>query len=224
MRRLERTIACSEFVKSWLVAKGLPEHRVTTVYNAYELRSVSDRNVRMELGIEPGEYVVMYAGRLAEGKGLNDLLEAASQAQSVTLLFAGDGPLRQELEARAKSLNPRAFFVGTVRDMDSYYRACDVVVLPSQMEALPMTLIEAMAHERALIATKVGGISEVVSDNTGTLVPPCDPQQLAAAINRLRDPALRVTLAANGRARWQFRFRHARLANALADVYRTALE
>lgn len=224
MRRLERTIACSEFVKAWLVAKGLPEHRVTTVYNAYEPRGVTVRDVRMELGIDSGEYVVMYAGRLAEGKGLDDLLRAASKTQPVTILFAGDGPLRRELEARANSLSLRAYFVGVARDMTNYYRACDVVVLPSEMEALPMTLIEALAHERAVIATNVGGVPEVVSDETGALVPPRDSARLAAAINRLRDPAVRTAYAAKGHTRWQSRFRQVHLADALAEVYRDAIK
>ncbi len=123
------------------------------------------------------------------------------QLPSVNFLFAGDGPMRAELEASVKAAGIPAVFVGHQSNMESLLRLCTLAVVPSRQEAFGRILIEAMAAEIPVIATKVGGIPEVCQDGrTALLVPPEDSQALAGAIiaslTDIEGVRLRVSAAA----------------------------
>ena len=133
------------------------------------------------------------------------LLEAARRLPDVRFVCVGDGELRDQLGADADRLGvaDRVTFVGFRRDMDALLGACDLVVLPSLYEGLPLALIEAMAAGRAVVATDIGGTRELVMDGeTGILVPPRDPTALAGAVQRVvGDDALARRLGSAGRER-----------------------
>lgn len=123
---------------------------------------------------------------LAEKKGHRHLLEALAELPDATLDVVGDGELREELERRAETLGlaGRVRFLGErpKDEVAALMRAADLFVLPSLAENLPVVLIEAQASGLPAVATRVGGVPELIDDATGILVPPADPAALAAAI------------------------------------------
>ncbi len=218
-RGLPRVVACSQYVAAWLAAQGVPRDRIATVYNAVAAPppapADSDRDA------PHGATVFLYAGRLAPGKGLETLLDAAAGLPNAVLRIAGDGPLRAPLEEQVRRLGLDARFLGNQADMAPIYHTADAVVLPSEMEALPMTLIEAAAWGKPAIGTTAGGIPEVIADGeTGLLTPPRDVEGLRDAMMRLMDAAKRERLGDAARARWRARFSPDAMAEGLASVYR----
>lgn len=135
---------------------------------------------------------VLFAGRLAEEKGIPELVEAT---RGLDLVVAGDGPLRP--------LVPDALGFVAHDELAELYDRAAVVVLPSHREGLPLCVLEAMAHGRPVVATRVGGIPQLVQDGeTGYLVEPGDPAALRAALVRLlADPQLRAVMGAAARDR-----------------------
>jgi glycosyltransferase involved in cell wall biosynthesis len=133
-----------------------------------------------------------YVGRLSAEKDVGTLLRAAVTVaradESFRMVIAGDGPCADELAGMARSLDlsNRVQFLGNVADVPSLLRAASMFVLPSLSEGLPITVLEAMASGLPVVATNVGGTSEAVDSSCGLLVPPGDPEALAAAILELR--------------------------------------
>jgi glycosyltransferase involved in cell wall biosynthesis len=169
---------------------------------------------RLELGVSQ-TLVGIIVARLSGLKGHATLLRSLEKLRAagvdLLVLVAGDGPQRGELERQARelSLDDRLVrFLGARTDVDRLLRAADFFVLPSDTEGLPLSVLEAMAHGLPVVASRVGGIPELIEhDEHGLLVPPGDPIALADAIRRLSDdPSLRRRLgdAARLRARGQF--------------------
>jgi glycosyltransferase involved in cell wall biosynthesis len=147
-----------------------------------------------------GRPLVLAAGRLAAQKDLGTLLIAASQWSDLDppplLTIAGDGPLAGELRAQARSLGVDAVFLGRRDDVPDLLAAAAVFVLPSRWEGQPLVLQEALRAGAAIVATRVGGIPDLVGD-AAVLVPPGDPSALAAAVRAvLTDPPLAARLRA----------------------------
>ena len=171
-----------------------------------------------------GPLRLLTAANLLPVKGHRYLLEALGGLDDVALEIAGAGPLRAELEERARGLP--VTFLGAVSHTQLLEGLrdgrWDAVVLPStptdegDQEGVPVSLIEAMAAGVPVVSTLSGSIPELVTDGAGLLVPPRDPVALAAALERLRDPELRRRLAAAGRARVEAEFDVERVAAELA--------
>jgi glycosyltransferase involved in cell wall biosynthesis len=145
--------------------------------------------------------VVLAVGRLAAQKDFGTLLVAAAQWRDLDppplLAIAGDGPLAGELRAQAASLCVDAAFLGRRDDVAELLAAATVFVLPSRWEGQPLILQEALRAGAAIVATRVGGIPDLVGDDAAVLVPPGDPQALAAAVRALlADPPLAARLRA----------------------------
>jgi glycosyltransferase involved in cell wall biosynthesis len=141
-----------------------------------------------------GSPLVLAVGRLHPQKGYDVLIDALPVIGDAVVAVAGDGPLRDELTARA----PQVRWLGRRDDVGDLYAAADVVVLPSVWEARSLTAQEALRAGRPLVATDVGGIAGLVGDGA-VLVPPGDPQALGTAVRRLLDaPAEAEALAARG--------------------------
>ena len=140
-----------------------------------------------------------------------------------TFVFAGDGPLRIALEAEARRLGVavRCVFLGQRSDVPALLAAADLFVLPSLYEGLPVSVLEAMAAGRPVVATAIGGTDEAVtSEETGLLVAPRDPAALASAIRRLQaDPALARRLAAAARGRVERDFSSEATARQVMAIY-----
>ena len=157
----------------------------------------------------PGRPFILGIGRMVPQKGFDILIRAFGKAgtQEVDLLLAGEGPELGPLKelARASGLGERVLFPGKADrpTAAALFRECEFFVLPSRHEPFGIVNLEAMAAGKAVLATRVGGVPEVVVDGeTGILVPPGDPEALAEGIRRLAgDAALRERLGAAGRER-----------------------
>ena len=173
---------------------------------------IDGSHVRASLGIPPPEegHMVLFVGRLVPHKGVEFLLEAVHRLRpSATVVVAGEGPQRQALQRSAEALGvgTRVVFAGGVphEELPTYYRAADVLVLPSisRLEAFGLVGLEAMASERPVVLSDIPGVREVIEDGKeGLLAPPADPEGLAARINELLDdPGRRREMGARGRER-----------------------
>ena len=178
---------------------------------------------------------VLFVGRRASNKGLLDLVEAfaplARATVEATLVVVGeDGGMGARVGARARELGleGRVRQVGHVADdglLAAAYREARMLVLPSEYEAFGLVLLEAMAQGTPVVASKVGGIPEIVDDaRTGLLVPPNSPAPLAEAIRRLwDDPELARRLAETARGTVVPRYRWEAVAASIEGVYREVL-
>ena len=227
-----RFVAVSADTRARLIALfGWPEGKVRVIHNAVDLdrfrAGTRDEGLRAALGGADGEALALVPARLDVQKGHEHLLVAARETTGVRFLLAGDGPLRGRLEARAGELGvgDRVAFLGRRDDVPALLAASDLVVLPSLYEGLPLSLIEAMAARRPIVATDVGGTRELVRDGVdGLLVPSGDPAALARAIARLRgDPGLASRLVDAGAARAAEGFGAERMVRAIESEYEELL-
>jgi len=182
-------------------------------------------------------FTVLFVGRLVERKGVSHLVDAVSLLRSgvdVRLVIVGDGPERARIEARIreKRLDGRVAVRGRVSDaeLQAAYAAADVFVLPAVIdrrgdtEGLGVVLLEAMSHRVPVIASAIGGITDIVEDGvSGLLVPPGDGTALAAALERLaRAPDLSVSLGDAGYRRLHERFSWDAITRRWLEVYAAA--
>lgn len=229
LRRAESVVAISaaaaDFVErlsgrsATVVHRGLDMERYDRVEPSAELRELSG-----------GRPVISFVGRLIDGKGVTDLVEAfaALEPADALLCLVGDGPRRADLEAQARRLGiaERCRFLGYRPEEQALalIRASDVVVNPSYTEGLPTSVLEAAALGRAIVATDVGGTAEVVVPGAGgVLVNAHDPAALSAALrDLLGDAARRERLGAAARAHVIAGFDRVRAAERFAEVAREA--
>lgn len=181
-----------------------------------------------------GPAELLFAGRLVERKGVHVLLEALARlpASLARLSVVGEGAMRASLEARARELGvaDRVTFHGFVPgdELARRFAGCDVFVLPAvidakgDVEGLGVVLVEALSYGRPVVASRAGGIVDIVRhEETGLLVPPGEPGALADALRRLlEDPALAAELAERGRAHVRERFSWPGIIDRLEALYR----
>ncbi|MEW6169948.1 MAG: glycosyltransferase [Candidatus Omnitrophota bacterium] len=195
--RTTKFIAVSKAVKEFLInTEKIPEEKIEIIPNAIDAESLrvnelAGLRVREDLGIKNEEIVLTVIGRLVEQKGHKYLFEALSMLDGryrVKLLVVGDGPLRESLQFKVNSLQleNKIQFLGQRRDMAEIFNASDGVILPSLYEGLPVSILEAMAVGKPVIATDVGGTCELVKDGeTGFLAQAKNSKSLASNIEKL---------------------------------------
>ncbi len=231
-RLVGHTIAVSDATASWAQGQhhAAPD-RLSVLRNGVGDLDVLDdgarRALRRHLGIPPGARVVLMAAIMRPAKGHADLLAAARRVlrdHDAWFLLAGDGPEQAEVEATIAAdptLRARVRCLGFRTDVPALLQASDVVAHPSHADALPTVLIHALAAGRPVVATRVGGVPELVSPATGRLVAPRDVDALAAAlVELLTDAPLRDRLGAAARARYEVEFRADVWARSLHELYR----
>jgi glycosyltransferase involved in cell wall biosynthesis len=226
-------IAVSQRMVETLWDSGYPATMVTCIHNGLDLsRIVPGRDpmlVRRELGIDPDAPLIGTAGRLDVVKGHAHLLPVTKRLLQVDerarMLIVGDGPLHDQLRtsAHALSVGHACLFPGARRDIYDVMAALDIFVLPSHSEGLPMSLLEAMALSRPVVASDVGGIPEVIQHGiNGLLVPPGDEEGLTrACLELLRNREYATRLGARARQTVERAFSHERSGAALLNVYRS---
>ncbi len=208
--RTNHIITVSEALKNEYVTRfGVPAGKITCIYNGIDTGAFSAKvdtaAVRKTMGLPTDKLIVGTVARMAPQKGLKHFVAAIAtmgDRLDAHYLIAGDGPLRGELEAQAKDLGVREkiMFPGFCQNINEVLKVIDIFVVPSVSEGLSITAIEAMAAGRPVIASRVGGLPEVVADGqTGILVPAGDSDGLADAIMRLgSDKALAHKMGQNG--------------------------
>jgi len=228
LRWADAIVAISESTRQSLIKQGLPRPKVTVIPNGVETAGYangsSSKRARKTLGLNGSEAVVGCVARLCPVKGQRELILAAAKVcevmPTVKFVFIGEdlefgGAYRKQLQdlSAALGLSGLVVFTGYQADAVALMAGFDVFVLPSHAEGLPLTILEAMAAERPVIATPVGGVPELVIDGTtGVLVPPGDCEALAdAMITLLADKEKARTMGLAGRQRVEKEF-------ALRDV------
>ncbi len=234
LRRARRVIAVSEITRRhYLERARLRPERVVTIFNgidptAFQCGPGERAQARAECGIPLDAPVLATVAVQREPKGIQHMLAALPQVAAafpeVRYLLVGDGPYRPALEQQAAELGigERVVFAGSREDVARLLAAADIFVLPSLTEALPTVVAEAMAAGLPIVATTVGGIPEMVSHGEAALlVPPADPEALAAAVLRLlANPRQAAAMGRSGRRMVAERFDIRTQARALADDYR----
>lgn len=185
-----------------------------------------------ELGLPEALPLVGLVGRLVPIKGVSHFVAGAARVAldvpQARFIVIGDGPERDALDrqGRQAGLGDRLFFLGWRRDMEQVYPDLDVVVLSSLNEGTPVSIIEAMAAGRPVVATRVGGVPDVIEDGvTGLLVPPEDPEAIATAVVRLlRAPDQRRRIGMTAQASAVRRFTATRMVRDMDTLYRGRLQ
>jgi glycosyltransferase involved in cell wall biosynthesis len=216
LRAAEAVVSVSQALGDKAIALGAEPSRVHVLYNGVNqalfapgLRS----EARGRLGLPATTPLLLYVGNLKTSKGCLDLLDAfpalLAMHPHARLIYVGDGPDRDVLRARIIALGcgQHVELAGaTAHDaLGDWFRAADLLCLPSHNEGVPNVVLEAMACGTPVVATRVGGIPEVVPEYAGILVPPHDPAALSAALVKASgqhwDPR-RIALHAGG-FRWE---------------------
>ncbi|MCD6520337.1 MAG: glycosyltransferase [Anaerolineae bacterium] len=240
-RRAARIVACSEDLRRRAVALGAEERKTLVLpYGVDGPRYALGKGERLRRlwGIPGGALVIGALGRLVYKKGFDVLLTAfarvAAQMPEAFCVIGGEGDLRQELERKAQQLGiaRRVLFPGRIPwgQTPDFYALCDVFVVPSvvdrkgNVDGLPNVLLEAMASARALVASRVAGIPEVVEEGkNGLLVPPGDAQALGEALLRLLgDLSLRQRLGREARRTVATRYTWEGIAQEYLQLYAQA--
>jgi glycosyltransferase involved in cell wall biosynthesis len=215
-----------ELALRWKVAR--PEQLVV-IYNGIDPEPFLEADgafLRKELALQD-EPVLAFVGRLAPQKDPLTLIDAVKRLFKGILLVVGDGELRSQVESHITEnhLEKRVKLLGQRSDIPQILAASDIFVLSSRWEGLPYTIIEAMMAGLPVVATKVGGVPELVEDGiTGFLVPPRDPEALAQALQKLiDDPELRKTMGQAGREKALREFTLDRMLHETERVYQEVI-
>jgi glycosyltransferase involved in cell wall biosynthesis len=181
--------------------------------------------LRNNFDISRDDFVVGYCGRITPAKGLVYLLDAISKVKrefpNVVLLVVGEGSQKAELQKKSRDLQIRTIFAGYQSDTPPYYALMDAFVLPSLFEGLPSVVLEAIAMEKAVIATNVGGTSDIVIEGqNGFLVPPKNSEEVAnALISLVDDSDLKGKMGKAGRETAQRNFLWDDIVDKVEKVY-----
>lgn len=236
-RHTNRLIAVGPQVRDDLVELGVaPAEKFSVIRLGIDLESrvlTADRRAEFRhlFGIPEDRFVVGWIGRMTAIKRVPDILAAfkalRDRGVEATLCLVGDGPDRDAVEQLASDLGivRDILFVGYQRDVAPYYAFFDAFLLPSANEGTPVVAIEALASERPVVATRVGGVPDVVDDGEdGFLVEVGDIPALADRLEQLaRDPELRARMGKAGRERVVPRYRVERLVDDVDTLYRELL-
>ena len=231
-RWCDRIVSVSEFHRKWAIELGMcvPRKIIAIPNGIAELgrnREVGLAELRRQLGAQHGDLLILSIARLAPDKGLEYLIEAAAMlphtGHRIQIVIAGDGPARERLEQQVRNLRvgDRLRFVGFRQDVGDLLAACDVVILPSLREGLSISLLEAMAAGKPIIATSIGSQREVASHaDMALLVPPADARSLSERILQLTgDPALMARLGANARTVYESCYTENRMLQSYRQLY-----
>jgi glycosyltransferase involved in cell wall biosynthesis len=233
----DRFVAVGESVRQALIKnEGLHPNRIQVVYNGITLSRTSDEpanrdDLRRALGASDDDFIVLQVARLDPIKDHKTAIHAVARAahgnSRIRLLIVGDGPERMEIEREIKSqaLDERVALLGQRNDVHCLLDAADAFLLTSLSEGIPLTIIEAMAAGVPVVATSVGGVPELITDEVnGLLARAGDVDGLAAALLRIsRDGLLRKRLASRASLDAEIHFSEDRMIMEYERIYQEML-
>lgn len=214
---------------------GVPAEKIELVRSGLELekfdQTANRQSLRSEFRVDDDQHLILFMGRLRPVKGVEYGLRAFAAAHEVNpnlrMVLAGEGDQRPYLESLVSQLEVQdsVSFIGVRSDVPELLSAADSVLIPSLNEGFPRTAIEAMAAGKPVIATKVGGTPEAISDGeTGILVSSMDTASMSAAIVSLAsDKDLQTRLGESGRRRAEERYTLNKYVSRLDELYREYL-
>lgn len=185
-RQADQVIVPSHYLSRWVRNWGVPENKITIIYNGVELpNGIESADVPLQTPVN-----IVAVSRLIPWKRVDDVIETVARLEDVGLVVVGDGPERNRLEALvcAKEIMDRVYFAGARSRAEtlSLMKACDIFVLNSTYEGLPHVVIEAMMIGLSVVATAVGGTPELVQDGqSGKLISPFHKEALYKALLEL---------------------------------------
>jgi glycosyltransferase involved in cell wall biosynthesis len=228
---MDRLIAVSRAIERKIVEESREGAPVSLIYNGVDLQRYNHQQpcctLHEDYGIDEKSPIVGVVARLEAEKGHRTLLDAwpavLASVPDAWLLIVGEGSERNALESQTAELGiaHRVVFTGRREDVPAVTAALDIAVLPSYREAQGLSVLEAMALSRPVVASAVGGIPEMIEDGvSGLLVPAGEPEPLAAAIVRLlTDHPLADTIARRGHELVHERFCVELMVRAVSDLY-----
>ena len=236
-KRQDQMIAVCNKGREQLIANGWSGDRIQVIFNAVDPEAWagdrSESTLRSELGLPEDRFVMLCASRFADDKGHKYLIDSVKRLTQLTdkpftLVLAGDGPLLESSKAQVKELGleEQVKFIGFRKDIKNLYKGSDLYVNSSQHEALSFLIIEAMAAGLPVIATDMGGNSDIVNDQAGCglLVTYDDPDSMAGAMKRfLEDPAFTAACRDRALQTIQEKFEVHKMAQVTYGVYEKAL-
>lgn len=234
----DRVLAVSEGTRQHHLHMGrLSPQKVVTLYNGIDLTRFTPvtpaerQATRAEFGIPPDAPLLTTVAVLRPPKGIQFMIEAMpailNTAPQTRYLIVGDGQHRDTLQtlAHTRGVAGRVIFAGTRHDIPRLLAAADAFVLPTLTEALPTVLAEAMAAQKPIIASNVGGVPEMVEHGrNGLLLSPAEPDQLAkACLQLVQNPQQAQAMGAAGRQIVEEKFNITRHVQQLGDIYQEVL-
>ena len=204
LKRADVVFAVSNALKKEILSTNVSgiESKTRLYWNSVDIRKFSKDNKNI---LESrGKPIILFVGNIIKRKNVNLILEAKKQSNvDYEVVVVGDGPLLNELKNKVEKENiSDVRFLGSRSDVENIIPGCDVLVLPSFSESFGLVLIEALACEKPVIGSNVGGISEIITDDVGLLVDPNDSLTLSDAIDKIiGDDEFRQNLASNARKR-----------------------
>ena len=235
----DKIVAISDATKSSLIEQGISSKKITVIHNGISLAEqfvdmAEVDQIRETLGLKKRSHVIGTVARLCPVKGQRELILAAKIIQdkfpNTEFLVIGEdyefeGKYRCDLEGLVKKLELEEFihFLGFRSDVRRLIHCFDIFVLPSWIEGLPVTILEAMAAGKPVVATSVGGVPELVLDGeTGILVPPHDVPSLSEAIMSLLNmPETAHQMGNNGREHISQEFSHKKMWTQIHQLYKS---
>ena len=204
LKKADVVFAVSNALKQEILATGVNgiESKTRLYWNSVDINKFSSENSNSLQS--NGKPIVLFVGNIIKRKNVNLILEAKKLAKTdYEVVVVGDGPLKKDLENKVKNENiSDVRFLGSRDDVENIIPGCDVLVLPSFSESFGLVLIEALACEKPVIGSNVGGITEIITDDVGLLIDPNDASTLAMAIdNVIGDDEFRQKLSSNARNR-----------------------
>ncbi len=234
LRNMDLVIAVSQSMRSELIKLGLRKDHLETIYNGIKFNftlhapQLNISILRNEYGLADNAVVIGTMGRLVAVKGHSYLIQAMplilKEIPHCQLIIAGDGPLRSRLQDQIADLKiaNHVKLMGYIKDITVFFALADIFALPSLSEGLPITLLEAMAFGKPVIASSVGGIPEVLTyESAGELIPPADANTLAQAIiTLLKDKGKMNLLSKRNRKLVENQFSAKTMARQYLDMYK----
>jgi glycosyltransferase involved in cell wall biosynthesis len=212
-RTCDAIIAVSGFVRDLIARSGLDASKIEIIPDGVEIPArlpdaACRARARRGWGLHPEEFVIGHAGAFTREKGQDLLLEAFTEVSAslpvpARLLLVGEGPLRDSVSGLVGKTPGRALVLGSMEDLTPFFASLDLYAMPSRSEGLGSSALLAMAHGLPVVATRVGGLPEIVEDGAnGWLVDPESPAALAQALVRAAsDPGRLRSFGLAGRER-----------------------
>jgi len=229
-RRFDAVAAVSLKLQEDLLERGVPGSHLHVVRNAIaEPIFLPRADARAALGVDAGAFHIGWVGRLSREKGPDIFLEALAALPTIhglAVSIVGSGPLEDELRrfSREHGLAAAVSFHGTIEEAARLFRGFDMLALTSRTEGTPICVLEGMAAGNPILATRVGGIPDMLAEDEAFLVSSEDPAAMAASIKTAREsPAHARDLGSRARARFQQEFGPEEWVGAYDAVYESAL-
>jgi len=232
LKRLNHVVAVSKTLFYEIINKGINKSNVTVIYNGIDYKKniihLEKNYLRLKYNYAEDDFIIGAIGRLTKIKNHLCLIESLpailKEINECKIIIAGDGPLKKELISKINSyhLSKNVYLVGYTDKIHEILSLIDLFVMPSLSEGLPIALLEAMASGLPVIATKVGGIPEVIDkDDCGILIPPNDAKQISDNVIKLfQDEEKRTRIGLVAKSIVQTKFSSKNMAHQYIDLYK----